>query len=100
MATKHSKDIVDSLLESIYTKPSQADFGLYEKEIIQIMIDLDCSLSSALDIDFDINGIDKNSVIALVDYLEEKLNRDMNKVENFMLVYQCMAPDVKLKRLK
>lgn len=100
MVTKSSKEIVDKLLNPVYTKPNQADFGVYERELIQIMIDLDCTLSTALDIDFDMNGIDKNSVLALADYLEEKLNRDMNKVENFMLVYQCMAPDVKLKRLE
>lgn len=98
MVTKNSKEIVDKLLNLEYTKPNKDDFDEYEKEIVQIMIDLDCSLSTALDVDFDMNGVDKKSVLSLVDYLEERLDRNMNKVENFMLVYQCMAPDMKLKR--
>jgi hypothetical protein len=63
------------------------------------MIDLDCTLSEALDIDFDMNGVDKSSVVDLVDYLEMKVNRNMDTVNMLMQIYTHQTSDFKLKPL-
>jgi hypothetical protein len=60
MVTKHSNSIVDKLFESVYTETFVKEPS-YEKNIVEIMIDLDCTISEALDIDFDMNGVDKSS---------------------------------------
>ena len=96
--TKHSKTIIDKLLESVYTE-TLVIVNSYEQSIIEIMADLDCTLSEALDMDFDLNGIDKNSVVALVDYLERRLGRDLDKVSTLMQIYTYQAADFKLKPL-
>ena len=98
MVTKRSKEIVDSILESIYSE-NVVTVHTYEQGIFEIMSDLDCTISEALDIDFDMHGIDKSSVLALVDYLEEMFNGDLNKVNLMMQIYTHQAPDFKLKPL-
>ena len=98
MVTKHSNSIVDKLLESVYTETIVKEPS-YEKNIVEIMIDLDCTLSEALDIDFDMNGVDKSSVVDLVDYLEMKVNRNMDTVNMLMQIYTHQTSDFKLKPL-
>lgn len=96
--TKHSNSIVDKLLESVYTK-TLVTVHSYEQSIVETMIDCNCTLSEALDIDFELNGVDRNSVVDLVDYLESRLNRDMNTVNMLMLIYTGQTSDFKLKPL-
>lgn len=98
MVTKHSKSVVDNLLESVYYE-NHVTIGSYEQSIVEIMADLDCTISQALDIDFDMNLIDKGSTIDLVDYLESKLNQDLYKVNMLMQIYTHQIPDFKLKPL-
>lgn len=98
MVTKHSKEIVDNLLDSLYDA-NITSVCLYEKDIVEIMIDLKCTLSEALDVDFDMNMVDKKSVIGIVDYLEHRLRGDLNKVNLLMEVYTGKAPDFELVKL-
>lgn len=96
--TKNSNQIVDNLLESIYDD-NITSICLYEKDIVEIMIDLNCSLAEALNVDFDMNLVDKGSVVELVDYLEHRLRGDLNKVNMLMQVYTGKAPDFELIKL-
>lgn len=96
--TKHSKEIVDNLLESLYDD-NITSVCSYEKDIIEIMIDLKCTLSEALDVDFNMNGVDTDSVIAIVDYLEYRLRGDLDKVNLLMKVYTRQTPDFGLVKL-
>ena len=96
--TKHSKEIVDSLLESLYDT-NITSICLYEKDIVEIMLDLKCTLSEALDVDFDMNGVDTDSVIAIVDYLEYRFRGDLDKVNLLMKVYTGQTPDFGLVKL-
>ena len=98
MATRNSKQIVDNLLESIYDN-NITSICTYEKDIIEIMIDLNCTLSEALCVDFDMNLVDKESVIDIVDYLEYRLQGDLNKVNMLMQIYTGIFPDLGLIRL-
>jgi hypothetical protein len=98
MVTKYSNNIVDKLLESRYTE-TQVTVNPYEQSIVEIMVDFNCTLSEALNIDFFMNDLDKNSVVDLVDYLETKLDRDMNKVSLLMQVYTHQTSDFRLKPL-
>lgn len=72
---------------------------IYEEKIIEIMIDSKCTLLEAIHIDFDTNGVDKRSVLSIVDYLEERLY-DLDKVSWFMEVYTGKERDMKLDRLE
>jgi hypothetical protein len=63
------------------------------------MIDLDCTISEALEVDFDMHLVDTNSTIDLVDYLEGRLNQDLYKVSMLMQIYTYQIPDFKLKPL-
>jgi hypothetical protein len=63
------------------------------------MIDLDCTISEALEVDFDMHLVDTNSTIDLVDYLEIRLNQDLYKVNMLMQIYTYQIPDFKLKPL-
>lgn len=96
--TNGSKKIVDSLLESIYDK-NITSVCSYEKDILEIMIDIKCTLSKALNVDFDMNMVNKNSVIDIVDYLEYRLEGDLNKVNLLMEVYTGQAPDFELIKI-
>lgn len=96
--TKHSKSVVDKLLESVYSE-TLVTINSYEQSIVEIMMDLDCTLSEALDVDFDLNGVDTNSVLDIVDYLESKLNQNMYKVNLLMQIYTQSGYDFKLNRL-
>lgn len=98
MVTKHSKSIVDNLLESVYYK-THITICSYEQSIVEIMIDLDCTISEALEVDFDMHLVDKNSTIDLVEYLENRLDQDLYKVNMLMQIYTHHAPDFKLKPL-
>lgn len=98
MVTKHSKSVVDKLLESVYSE-TLVTINSYEQSIVEIMMDLDCTLSEALDVDFDLNGVDTNSVLDIVDYLESKLNQNMYKVNLLMQIYTQSGYDFKLNRL-
>lgn len=68
----------------------------YEKVIIEVMIDEGCSLAAAMEIVFDMNGINKKSVVDTVEYLEEQL-KDLDKVEWFMDIYVGRKPNMILK---
>lgn len=96
--TKNSKEIVDNLLKSVYDD-NVLTVCLYETDIIQIMVDLNCSLVEALEVDFDMNSVDKSSVVTLVDYLEYRLKGDLDKVNLLMQVYTGNEPDFKLVKL-
>lgn len=98
MATKNSKQIVDNLLKSLYDETITTTC-LYEKDIIEIMIDLKCSLSEAIVVDLDLNLVDRGSVLAIVDYLEYRLRGDLNKVNLLMEIYTGKAPDFELIKL-
>jgi site-specific recombinase len=98
MVTKRSKEIVDNLLESLYDD-NITSVCPYENDIIEIMIDLKCTLSDALDVDFNMNGVDTDSVIGIVDYLEYRLRGDLDKVNLLMKVYTRQTPDFGLVKL-
>ncbi len=98
MVTNHSKSIIDNLLESVYYK-TNVTICSYEQSIVEIMIDLDCTISEALEVDFDMHLVDTNSTIDLVDYLEGRLNQDLYKVSMLMQIYTYQIPDFKLKPL-
>lgn len=96
--TKNSKTIVDNLLKSLYSTDITSVCS-YEKDIIVIMIDLNCTLAEALEVDFDMNLVDKNSVIDIVDYLENRLGGNLNTVNLLMEVYTGQTPDLGLVKL-
>ena len=98
MVNKHSKEVVDNLLNSVYGVNIKELYS-YEKGIIEIMVDLKCSLGEALDVDFDMHEVDTNSVIDMVDYLEKRLDSDLDKVNLLMQVYTGKIPDFELTRL-
>lgn len=72
---------------------------VYESDLVQIMIRENISLSSAMVIDAYNNNIDASSVFAMTDYLEERFEQDMDKVEYYMLVFSGIEPDLRLKRI-
>ena len=96
--TKNSKEVVDNLLESLYYE-NVVTIHTYEQDIVEIMMDLDCTLSEALELDFNMHEIDTNSVFDLVDYLERRLGNDLNKVNMLMRIYTKQASDFKLRAL-
>jgi hypothetical protein len=98
MVTKRSKEIVDNLLESVYYE-NHVTVGSYEQSIVEIMVELDCTISEALDVDFGIHKINTGSTIDVVDYLESRLNQDLYKVNMLMQIYTHQIPDFKLKPL-
>ena len=69
----------------------------YEKILIDIMIDMDATLSDAMYMDMLNNGVDVKSVFDIVDYMELKLG-NLDKVQYYMNVYSGILPDVGLKR--
>lgn len=75
------------------TPPSE-----FEKDLIEIMIVEYCSMSEALDILFKTYEVDTNSVIDLVDFLEEMLH-DLDKVQIMMEVYTEYVPDIYLRKI-
>jgi hypothetical protein len=93
-SSKKTIDIVNNLMYSTYTKTTNS----YEQKLVEMMIDEGCTLSQALEIDFDMAGVDKKSVIGIVDYLEDNLV-DLNKVELLMDIYLGRCPDMHLTPL-
>ena len=91
---KNPIDIINDLQYIENTNPDSS----YEKGIVEIMVNEQCTLASALDIDFDAHFVDKESVIDMVDYLEERL-KDLNKVNLLMNIYTGRYPDMKLDKL-
>lgn len=69
----------------------------YEKQLIGIMIEEKCSFVQAMDIVFDMNGVDKRSVIDLVDFLEDRLP-DLNAVEYYMNIWTGVENDMILTK--
>lgn len=98
MVSKNSKEVVDNLLESLYYE-NVVTIHTYEQDIVEIMVDLDCTLSEALEVDFDMHEVDTNSVFDLVDYLERRLGNDLNKVNMMMQIYTRQTSDFKLRAL-
>lgn len=72
---------------------------LYEQDIIEIMVEYKVTLLEAMMIDMQGNGIDTDSVLDLTDYLEEKFDQDMDKVEYYMDIISERKPDLFLKSL-
>jgi len=68
----------------------------YEKNIVEIMIMEDCSFREAMEIIFDMNEVDKNSVFSLVDFLEDELV-DLHTVEYYMKIWTSDANDMVLR---
>ena len=95
--SKNSNKLIDILNGMKYTVNVKTDCS-YEQKLVEIMIDENCTLSAALEIDFDQNMVDKESVIGMVDYLEEMLS-DLNKVELLMNIYTRRSPDLYLSPL-
>ncbi len=91
---KNPIDIINNLDYIENTNPDSS----YERGIVEIMINEQCTLVDALDIDFDAHLVDKESVIDMVDYLEERL-KDLNKVNLLMNIYTGRYPDMKLDKL-
>jgi hypothetical protein len=94
MVTNASKKIVEDLLKLVY---QEQNIISYEQDLIEIMIDSNCTLSEAIEIDFDVNSVDKKSVIDMVDYLEYKLVNDLYKIDFLMKVYTGNTADFKLE---
>ena len=69
------------------------DVEIFEKEIILAMIDEDLTMREALELIMFNNNVDMNSTIGMCDFLEEKFDADMDKVEFFMDVIVGRAPD-------
>lgn len=90
-------DPIDILRSIGYSNLADTNVEEHEKEIIHIMIDNNCTLSEAMTIDFDMNLVDKESVIGMVDYLEEKF-QDLNKVAFYMDVYTGRSTDYHLTK--
>jgi hypothetical protein len=67
----------------------------FEKELVEIMIDEECTMSTALNYAFSNHKVDTSSVITIVDFLEEMLY-DLDKVEFFMKVYTGQVTDLHL----
>ena len=88
---------IDILRAIEYSTLDQTDVEPHEKEIINIMLDNNCTLSQALQIDFDMNLVDTDSVIGMVDYLELKF-QDLNKVAFYMDVYTGRSTDFHLTK--
>lgn len=95
--SKNFNLLVDILNNTKYNEDVKATCS-YEQKLVEIMIDENCTLAAALEIDFDQNTIDKESVIGIVDYLEEMMT-DLNKVELLMNIYTRRTPDMYLKQL-
>ena len=95
--SKNFKLLVDILNNTKYNEDIETNYS-YEQKLVEIMIDENCTLAAALEIDFDQKMVDKESVIGIVDYLEEMLI-DLNKVELLMDIYTRRAPDMYLSPL-
>ena len=67
----------------------------FERELVEIMISEECTMSTALDYAFSDHKVDISSVISLVDFLEEMLC-DLDKVQFFMQVYTGQVTDLHL----
>lgn len=67
--------------------------GIYERHIIQKMMDESLTLSQALFLDLIDMDIDPEDVYISTDYLEMMFDGDMNKVKYFMLVLNGINPD-------
>lgn len=71
--------------------------GEYEKELINIMIDMNYTLADAIHMDMSNRQVDMKSVFDMVDYMELRLG-DLDKVQYYMNVYTGNVPDVALKK--
>jgi hypothetical protein len=96
MGKKSSKgvDIILDLLYSNITDPNPST--PYEKRILDIMVHEDATLREALELDIILNVYNSDSVVDIVEYLEENVI-DLNKVSFLMNVYTGRAPDLRLK---
>ncbi len=95
--SKNFNRAIDILNNIEYIENTNIDSS-YEKTIVEIMMDEKCTLADAIDIDLDIHGIDKKSVIDVVDHLETQL-KDLNKVNLLMGIYTGRYPDMRLSKL-
>jgi len=65
----------------------------FEKEMILTMIDENLTMGEALMLIMENNCVDINSSIGMCDFLEDKFDKDMNKVEYFMDIIVGRKPD-------
>ena len=88
---------IDLLKDLEYNNLDQTTVETYEQHIIKIMLYDKFMLSEAIDLDFEMNMLDKDSIFDLVDYLEEQLV-DLSKVAFYMDVYTGRINDFKLSK--
>lgn len=98
MVKKLSKavDIINDLLYTEIEEKSVVPDTDYEKELIETMIILDCSLKEAMNLDIITHVNNTLNVVYIADYLEERLG-DLNKVSYLMGVYTGRYSDLRLK---
>lgn len=72
---------------------SVKDLSDFEKDIIEMMITEKCTFSEALETLLHLHNVNVESVIDLVDFLEEKIN-DLDKIEMIMKIYTRKLPDI------
>lgn len=65
----------------------------FEKEIILMMIDENLTMSEALMLIMKNNCVDITSTIGMCDFLEDKFDKNMDKVEYFMDIIVGREPD-------
>jgi hypothetical protein len=68
----------------------------FEKQVIEIMIDENCTFVEAMHIIFDIHCIDTTSVIHLVEFLEERVD-SLDTVGYYMDLWTGREKDMTLK---
>lgn len=95
--SKKFNSVVDILNNLEYIENTNIDSS-YEQEIVEIMMYTNCTLAEAIDADLYGNGVDTQSVIDIVDYMESKL-KDLNKVNLLMGIYTGRYPDMRLSKL-
>lgn len=71
--------------------------GKFERDLLEHMIAKSVSLRQALIDQFEMNKVDQDSVIDLVDFLEDMVY-DLDKVSFLMQVYTKQIPDFELFR--
>jgi hypothetical protein len=67
----------------------------FQKRIIEIMLDENCTLAEALQISFLEADIDIDSVFDIVDFLEERIS-SLDDVQLLMQIYTGQTEDYKL----
>lgn len=67
-----------------------------EHILVEVMVEKNCSLVAAMEHIFDYNGVDKECVYDVVEFLEDGL-RDLDIVSHFMKIWTGEDNDMTLK---